>query len=341
MEKNAPSFYKPFLSHLLFWSVYVLYAIGLSYLINPGTFALGTLLKNHFSAISLFYLFYLVVLPNFNSKRTYVLGVLLIPLAFVVFVVLSLLLKGELHNFPASVFAPSNRREILTRILIFNEYFIYALGYWFAIRFVNKEIEKQQVEQEKLLIEIKYLKAQVNPHFLYNTLSYFYTKVLPHDGEVADGIASLTDIMRYSLETSTDKDGLVRVDSEIEQIDNLIKINQLRYDQRLAIDFSIKGALEGYRIMPHLLITLVENAFKHGDTLDPEHPLTIFLEVAGKRLNFSVVNKKRKGAKELSTNIGLANIRNRLQFIYGERYHFEVTDGDDSFRAQVTLFDSE
>jgi len=338
MEKKVFSYSKPFFSHLLFWFVFVFYAISLTYFISPATFNFPVLVRNHILAVALFYFLYLVVLPNFNAKKNIILGVLLIPIAFTLFFAVGWLLKEGLNQHTISTFSISTyRTEILRRILVFNEYFIYALGYWFAIRFMHKQVEKRRVEEEKLLIEIKYLKAQINPHFLYNTLSYFYSKILPHDEEVADGIASLTDMMRYSLEFSTDKEGFVSIEKEVDQLNNLIKINQLRYSNRLAIQFSVNGSMEGFRIMPHLLITLVENAFKHGDMLDNEHPVTICLDIDARHIAFSVHNKKRSGVRELSTNIGLNNIRSRLKFVYGDHYKFNIKDEDHFFTVEILL----
>jgi len=86
-----------------------------------------------------------------------------------------------------------------------------------------------------------------------------------------------------------------------------------------------------------LLITLVENAFKHGDMLDNEHPVTICLDIDARHIAFSVHNKKRSGVRELSTNIGLNNIRSRLKFVYGDHYKFNIKDEDHFFTVEILL----
>ncbi len=125
--------------------------------------------------------------------------------------------------------------------------------------------------------------------------------------------------MRYSLNTkSGDRPPLLA--EELKQLNNVISINQMRFGNRLQIQFEQNGDPEGIRIIPLVLITLVENAFKHGELGNPEHPMHILLNISEyqESLVFSVSNLKKTGPKDNSHGIGLENIRRRLELVYGK-----------------------
>ncbi|HAD14804.1 MAG TPA: hypothetical protein DCF33_20445, partial [Saprospirales bacterium] len=124
--------------------------------------------------------------------------------------------------------------------------------------------QKLQLEMEKSQANFNFLKAQINPHFLHNTLNFLYAKSLPYSEELSEGILTLSDIMRYALDEQTRQDGKALLADEVEHVNNVIKINQLRFENQLQVHFTVQGSLEGLRIAPFVLITLVENAFKHG-----------------------------------------------------------------------------
>ncbi|HET7896673.1 MAG TPA: histidine kinase, partial [Flavisolibacter sp.] len=147
------------------------------------------------------------------------------------------------------------------------------------------EAQKIQLEVEKSQANLNFLKAQINPHFLHNTLNFLYAKSLPYSAELSEGILTLSDIMRYALGPAA-KDGKVLLKDEIEHMRNVIKINQLRFSNNLHVSFEVNGVVNGATIIPFLLITLVENAFKHGDLKSPDYPITIRLNVADGVLHF-------------------------------------------------------
>lgn len=199
------------------------------------------------------------------------------------------------------------------------------------------EEQKLQLEAEKSQANFNFLKAQINPHFLHNTLNFLYSKSLPYSAELSEGILTLSDIMRYALSAGNTKDGKALLKDEIEHIRNVIKINQLRFSNNLYVDFEVEGVINGATIIPFVLITLVENAFKHGDLKSPEHPIQIRLVVEDKTLRFYCRNRKKQGPKELSTGIGLANIKNQLDLAYGKNYSFRVKEDDEFYTTELTI----
>lgn len=199
------------------------------------------------------------------------------------------------------------------------------------------EEQKMQLEVEKSQANFNFLKAQINPHFLHNTLNFLYSKSLPYSAELSEGILTLSDIMRYALSAGNTKDGKALLKDEIEHVRNVIKINQLRFSNNLHVDFEVEGVINGASIIPFVLITLVENAFKHGDLKSPEHPIQIRVAVENGTLRFYCRNRKKQGPKELSTGIGLVNIKNQLDLAYGNNYTFKVKEDEEFYTTELTI----
>ncbi len=201
------------------------------------------------------------------------------------------------------------------------------------------EAQKMQLEIDKSQANFKFLKSQINPHFLHNTLSFLYAKSLPYSAELSEGILTLSDIMRYALNEATDENDKAPLKDEIEHVRNVIKINQLRFSNNLQVNFEVNGVIRGVNIIPFLLITVVENAFKHGDLQRAENPIIIRLSVEHNRLYFYCHNKKKNGPKEISTGLGLDNIRNRLNYAYGDKYKLDIKDEAEFYTTELTITD--
>jgi hypothetical protein len=199
------------------------------------------------------------------------------------------------------------------------------------------EEQKMQLEVEKSQANLNFLKAQINPHFLHNTLNFLYAKSLPYSSELSEGILTLSDIMRYALGPAA-RDGRVALKDEIEHVRNVIKINQLRFSNNLNVRFDVNGVVNGATTIPFLLITIVENAFKHGDLKSTENPIEIRVDMLnGSRMHFFCRNKKKSGPKEISTGIGLDNIRNQLDLTYGKNYTLAIKDEADFYTTDLTI----
>jgi two-component system, LytTR family, sensor kinase len=199
------------------------------------------------------------------------------------------------------------------------------------------EAQKMQLEVEKSQANLNFLKAQINPHFLHNTLNFLYAKSLPLSAELSEGILTLSDIMRYALNDENTKDGKALLKDEIEHVKNVIKINQLRFSNKLNVEFDVNGVISGVTIIPFVLITIVENAFKHGDLKSPENPIKISVCVEGHKLYFYCNNKKKTGPKELSTGLGLDNIKKRLDLAYGNDYALSIKDELNFYTTELTI----
>jgi sensor histidine kinase YesM len=241
-----------------------------------------------------------------------------------------------------------NKLPLAALIFSFSISALFVVGLGLLIAYLNNlrderqqrkilEEQKMQLEVEKSQANLNFLKAQINPHFLHNTLNFLYAKSLPLSAELSEGILTLSDIMRYALSEGNAENGKALLKHEVEHVRNVIKINQLRFSNNLHVKFEVNGILNGATIIPFVLITLVENAFKHGDLKSSEYPIEINLTVTSDSLKFYCRNKKKSGPKELSTGIGLDNIRKRLDMAYGKNYNFIVRDEDGFYTTELTI----
>lgn len=254
---------------------------------------------------------------------------------------------GMVYLFPSSE-VKGNKLPAGAMIFSFVVSSVFVVGLSLLITYFNNlrdeklqrkilQAQKMQLEVEKSQANLNFLKAQINPHFLHNTLNFLYAKSLPLSAELSEGILTLSDIMRYALSEGNAENGRALLKHEVEHVRNVIKINQLRFSNNLHVKFEVNGILNGSTIIPFVLITLVENAFKHGDLKSSEYPIEIQLDIAGGSLKFYCRNKKKTGPKELSTGIGLDNIRKRLDMAYGNNYNFHVKDEDGFYTTELTI----
>ncbi|RYY38094.1 MAG: hypothetical protein EOP46_00035 [Sphingobacteriaceae bacterium] len=205
------------------------------------------------------------------------------------------------------------------------------------VEWVHKGRERIILEKQKTEAELNALKHQINPHFLFNSLSFIYGKVIKLDKDTADSVLMLANIMRYALSKNDSVDGMVNIMDELEHMKNVIEINQRRHNNDLNISYEEQIDDQSISILPLVLITLVENAFKHGDLHDPAHPLFIKVTTGVNELSFDIRNKKGKGIKELSNGVGLQNITQQLSLTYGNRCTFLAEEKGIHFNVSLKI----
>ncbi|MCD8739349.1 histidine kinase [Mucilaginibacter roseus] len=205
------------------------------------------------------------------------------------------------------------------------------------IELTQKKARESELEKQKLSAELAAIRYQINPHFLFNSLSLIFTKSVKENMEVANAVALLSEVMRYALEPEEDGQGKATLSKEIEHMNNVIAMNQMRYNNALRIESLIDVDNYLARIPRLMLITLVENAFKHGDLNDSDNPLDIKLSLKQGGFKFYIGNRIKPGFKELSSGIGLDNIRHRLALLYGSNQSFDIRQDDRFFIAEIKI----
>ena len=338
--------------HVIFWAIFIAYELAVSYSFGGRFTTFPDYASHYLLNISLFYLNAYLVFPTAinRERKSYFILTLLIIAELVLYMLLKYLLTNLLVGFNFQISRPiTNTWSFLMESIWRAIYFIgLSTGYWFALSTiqdrktidnleninVRNELQNQILEKTLLSTENAYLKSQINPHFLLNTLNFLYNSVSKFSEETAESILLLSDIMRYAL-TNADEDGKVKLASEIEHISSFIKLNQARFSQRLNIDFRVEGDFDNLRIIPLVLITLAENVLKYGDLLSEEYPAKIIVLIEGYNLTFTTQNRKRKIVHDHGYGIGIKNVKDRLAMYY--KYDLTIEDTETEYKSILRI----
>jgi two-component system, LytTR family, sensor kinase len=229
-------------------------------------------------------------------------------------------------------------------------YMVYSTGYYYLITFLqerkraeelerqrlNEIILRQRVEQELTKAENAFLKAQINPHFLFNTLDFIYHNILEVSPLAADAVISLTEMMRYAIDA--DKGGeYILLGDEIDQVNNLQYLNRLRKKEELPLKLIYAEEVRELSFIPLVLLTLTENIFKHGNlSIGNEATMQIYIEKG--QFVIETDNASSRLRKSKSSKTGLINIEKRLKYAYGDDIYFNhALSDDDRFRLQIKV----
>ena len=204
----------------------------------------------------------------------------------------------------------------------------------FRMRLGMAEREKQLVE-EKLQSELRFLRAQTNPHFLFNTLNNLYHLARKHSDSTPDAILKLSGMMRFMLYECTAP--RIRLSQEVAVIRDYLDLERLRYGSRLDLGFQVDVDDEGQLIAPLLLLPFVENAFKHGASENRGNTwVRIFLLLENGALSFQVENAKDPSEGIAADGIGLKNVKRQLELLY-PGYGLELDDRGGQFFARLQI----
>ena len=208
----------------------------------------------------------------------------------------------------------------------------------FAQEWIDLEAKKKEVENERLIAELNFLKAQINPHFLFNTLNNLYYLAYSKSENTTEVIAKLSQMMRYMIYDSNHPKVLLK--KEIEYMLNYISLERLRLNDQVPIQFNVSGSTENVWITPLIFITFLENAFKHGvSNNNPKSWVNISICLKDKTCVYTVENSKRNDSKEgiEKSGIGLRNVRRRLELSYPEAYSLEMNDTPEKYTVKLNL----
>lgn len=215
---------------------------------------------------------------------------------------------------------------------------VMVIGY--VIReFLRKLKKEKHIQTEQAIAELNLLKSQISPHFLFNVLNSLYSLSLKKSDKTPDVILKLSDILRYSLYETQERE--VSVLGEVAIIETYIAIEKMRVPESAVISFTHEGIDDTIQMAPMLLLPLIENAFKHGvDSSVDDSYIRASLQKSGNRLVFSCENtfKEPKTSKtEKVGGIGIRNIRKRLELLYPGRYQMDLEKNDGIFKVTVII----
>lgn len=341
MYESSVSVKKEVLLHLIFWLVWSYYSFvtldnnGLHIAKNVGLFYITGIIVS----IATFYCNYFFVLPKvfkpFKWRKAFlgyfIILALYVSLRYLTEEVLTVYLykvrnytadTNPVYYFYDNIFY-SSRPIILSTVL------------WTIIFLIRTLDYNNYVTREQKNMEIKFLKAQINPHFIFNTLNNIYAMVNAQSPQSLPAIEKLSHIMRFT--TYEAQRNLVKLSEELGYIQAYIELEELRHYEKSFIKWNMDIKDKTVEIPPYMLSPLVENALKHG-TFSQANPIEITLICNEKYLHFEVINEIGKQKKDKLGGIGSENLKNRLEILYPGQHEFKTTDKDNIFAASLKIY---
>lgn len=302
--------------------------------------------------IGFFYLAYYYLIPKFYFTRRYGIFILITLACFAAMYFISLLgdlhpprmhpppgPPGGMHGPPAGEGMPgpfrAHHRTGMFLIRFAGYSFFPFLIVFTSALLLRIRSRLREYESEKKRAELSYLKAQINPHFLFNSLNSIYSLALEKSDQAPEAVLKLSGMMRYVLNDA--KQEFVSLEKEIAYISDYVSLQEIRLGDTAVIRYHVGGSTAGYKIAPMLVIPFVENAFKYG--VNPETKSEISIAITSSDGVFHLVIKNQK-VKTLSfpeekNEIGLENTKQRLQLVYPGRHELQLHESDTTF--EVTL----
>ena len=303
----------------------------------------------NFVLLCFFYFNYYILIPSFFLSKKYVQYILYIILFLSVALMLphfvGKFFSNEGANIPppnifehGNAFAHHSPPSILSSV--FNEFrrhlslFFSAIFFSFLLR--TREYVAQ-LKEEKLKAELSSLKAQINPHFLFNTLNSIYALAVKKDDRAADAIIHLSGLMRYVTKEANDYE--IPLYKELEYIVNYVELQKARLGNTATIQYNSTGIAGNKLIAPLILITYIENAFKYGINPNIDNcVIDISIVITNTGLSLLVHNKKVLRSNYFtSTGIGMVNTSQRLQHLYAGKHQVQIFEDDDNYSIKLII----
>ncbi len=328
--------------HALFWTIWLTRSFYDTYSLWGVKWGFAYILIVFISQAPLVYIHLYLYVPKLLNQKKY----------FSYFSITALSIYGySLLNYQLLTTIPrENMPERMTRFVgnmtpnfdllegVIVVILTYALKYTLIAFITQNELLKLQ--KEKLQLELNALKAQIHPHFLFNTLNNLYSLTLKNSEKASEMILKLSDIMRYVLYQANEEKVVLR--KEIDFISSYTELQRIRYHNRYDIRFDVDGEAEEHRIAPLLFIDFVENAFKHG--IDKRfsdgfvhiqftiEPTFITLQVKN-----SIGTDEQAEIKQKEAGIGLYNVKKRLSLLYPQKHQLEISHDEEVFIVNLQI----
>lgn len=340
---------KPIYKHILFWVVVFSFYITLKRIHYTST---ETLLLTRFIyllfQIATAYTIIYFLIPYYNRSKKWLLTLIFTLVFYSILNVLYLFWQGYFYppesnncywRFNQSYGHLPFLEQVWSWRKDFNGLFwVFTQPTFFLIPFLwyEKNLKLSVANEQKKIAELTALKNQLNPHFLFNTLNNLYSLAIEKSDKTPEVIERLSDILDYILYRCKDK--YVSLEKEVELIDNYLALEKVRYGKRVNIQFS-KDIKPGTKIAPLILLTFIENAFKHGvkEELNQAN-ISIQLTSDNQEIRFRINNTKPVSKIESNTEpLGLKNVKKQLELLYPDNHHLDIVDTKKEYSLNLTL----
>lgn len=349
MLQNIKALFKlPFVRHLLFWiGVYVFYTTSnaeyfttTEELLMTYTFKVG----NQFLGAMVFIYILIPLLTQKKKVFLFVVGMVVLMLGMNMFYTGARMgfLEIRFEEYYADFFAEYGHRTYWERVLNWRVVLLKVPSFYLQPAFVllafsyyRKQQNLLRINEQKKTAELKALKNQLNPHFLFNTLNNLYALSLDKDDRAPEVIEKLSDILDYMLHGCNDT--YVPLHNEVKLIEDYIALEELRFGSRMEIEFHQDYAGE-VEIAPLLLLTFAENACKHGVSQELKTAwIKISLQTKGDNIHFSIANSKPAGSQKGEPGIGLENVRQQLELLYPKAHTLDIKETEGIYQVDLKL----
>ena len=215
--------------------------------------------------------------------------------------------------------------------------FLITVGFHFFKEWFEERQKQDEIINQQLDTELKLLKAQINPHFLFNALNNVYSLTQVEPEKAGEMVLKLSDVLRYMLYDS-EKDKIY-LEKEVSNINSLIELHQIQYDNKAKIDFLVDGSVHNKLIHPMLLFPFFENAFKHGNLFQAENScIQSNLSIKENQLHFTIENTFIENtSKDKVGGLGIDNVQKRLQLFYPNKHQLNITKNEKRFKVKLKI----
>jgi len=334
-------FWKYKLDHVVFWAATVAFHMftraEILRVAGPGEFFLEVLVRNGLLA-AVIYTNLLILIPRFIRQKKF-LGYagLLVALLFAYALaknVHDIHLYGEVLGRPGADHFFSNTFYNLS-IVVF--YVAFSIALQLSREWYDQRELIRKIEIEKLNTELAYLRSQINPHFLFNSINTIYFQIDKKNTDARDTLSTFSDMLRYQLYECNGQE--VPIEKEIRYLENYIELQRLRKGENYQIEFRSTENVGGFTIAPLVLICFVENAFKHVSHHAQGNRIHVALDKDENRFRMTVFNTwdGKEKVNDENTGIGLKNVRRRLELLYPNRHLLEIRPSGNDFKVELTL----
>ena len=296
-----------------------------------------------FLNVAIFYINLYVIIPITLDKRKFFLWMLACLIVVIAFLAIKYGYSFYVHNLSGLKLITKDREmsfsepdKYLISCFIINGFFIFlSTVYKFTVDWFFNEREKSDLEKQSLTAELAFLKSQINPHFLFNSLNNIYSLAYQKSDATPNAILKLSEIMRYMLYESNDN--RVALEKEVTYLKSFIELQKLRFKGEAYVILEVEGNISNQHIVPLILISFVENAFKHGLATDAKNPIHINISVFEDNLLFTIKNKKNNLNKDQTGGIGMVNVTRRLELTYPEKYKLSIENHEHDYFCELYL----
>ena len=333
-------FWKYKLDHLIFWSATVGFHMFTRLpLINKAgfdQFILEIIIRNGLLA-GLIYFNLLVLIPRYAQRRKIIVYTFLLLGGLGLYV----LLKNA-HDVYLNGYVLGDESH---KPFFHNTYYNFSIAIFYVAFGIALDLSKEwyfqrelirKMEVEKLNSELEYLKAQINPHFVFNSINTIYFQIDRENLTARQSLSAFSEMLRYQLYECNGKE--ILIEKEINYLKNYVALQRMRKDENYNISFVEDDDLKGFTISPLLLIPFVENAFKHVSHFPGKNEVTIRLARKEQDFQLYVFNtKENKKVNDAHAGIGLKNVKRRLELLYRDRHELVIDNQPDSFEVNLLL----